>query len=176
MTDTRMNTSFDEQTAATKPLDISIQGRPRVTVAAIIERQGHFLMVEERNAAGELVINQPAGHVEMDESLVDAAIRETLEETAWHFTPEFLVGVYLWKQPQARTTFLRVCFAGQVTHHDPARTLDDGIEQAVWLSHAALLDRSAQLRSPLVLDTVNDYLSGERYPLALLKSLVGSTV
>jgi ADP-ribose pyrophosphatase YjhB (NUDIX family) len=171
-----MKTSLNEQTAASGPLDVSIQGRPRVTVAAIIERQGLFLMVEERNAAGELVINQPAGHVEMGESLVDAAIRETLEETAWHFTPEFLVGVYLWKQPHARTTFLRVCFAGQATRHDPTRTLDDGIEQAVWLSHATLLDRSAQLRSPLVLDTVNDYLSGEHYPLALLKSLVGSPV
>ncbi|WNV05802.1 NUDIX hydrolase [Candidatus Methylospira mobilis] len=169
-----MNTSIEEQTSATGMLDISIQGRPRVTVAAIIERQGLFLMVEERNAAGELVINQPAGHVEMNESLVEAVIRETLEETAWHFIPEFLVGVYLWKHPRADTSFLRVCFAGRAADHDPARALDDGIEQAVWLSHAALLERSARLRSPLVLDTISDYLSGERYPLSVLKPPTGS--
>jgi ADP-ribose pyrophosphatase YjhB (NUDIX family) len=172
MTDIRMNTSFDEQTAA-GVIDISAQGRPRVTVAAVIEQQGRFLMVEERNTAGQLVINQPAGHVETGESLINAAIRETLEETAWHFIPEFLVGIYLWKQPHTCITFLRVCFAGQATHHDPEVTLDDGIEQAIWLSHENLLERSAQLRSPLVLENVNDYLAGERYSLTVLKALPG---
>lgn len=179
MTDNNLyteNTAFNGQALAREQNEPPILGRPRVTVAAVVEQQGRFLMVEERNAGGELVINQPAGHVEMGESLLEAVIRETLEETAWHFTPEFLVGVYLWKQPQGHTTFLRICFAGQVADHEAARTLDDGIEQALWLSRAALQERSAQLRSPLVLNTVDDYLAGERYPLSLLKSLVGSAV
>jgi 8-oxo-dGTP pyrophosphatase MutT (NUDIX family) len=167
----------DHSNTVNIPIDTHlVQGRPRVTVAAIVEREGRFLMVEERNAVGELVINQPAGHVEVGESLLDAAIRETLEETAWHFVPEYLVGVYLWKQPQASSSFLRVCFAGQVTHHDADRALDDGIEQAVWLSRENLLERSVQLRTPLVLENVNDYLSGERYPLTLLKSFVDAPV
>jgi ADP-ribose pyrophosphatase YjhB (NUDIX family) len=171
-----VNIPCDKQNAVIETFETPAQGRPRVTVAAVVEQQGRFLMVEERNAAGELVINQPAGHVEMGESLLEAVIRETLEETAWQFTPEFLVGIYLWKQPQADSSFLRVCFAGQVTRHDPARTLDDGIEQAVWLSRDSLLERSNQLRSPLVLHNVNDYLAGERYPLMLLKSPLGFAV
>lgn len=145
--------------------------RPRLTVAAIVEREGRFLLVEEQSANG-LVLNQPAGHVEPNESLIEAAIRETFEETAWRFVPEFLVGVYLWKNPTGANSYLRVCFAGEVTHHEPDSPLDEGIERAVWLSKQELDGQSSRLRSPLVMQTVDDYLAGERYPLSLLKSLL----
>ena len=144
--------------------------RPRVTVAAVIEREGRFLVVEERAAAGELVINQPAGHLELGEDLLEAVSREVLEETAWRFAPEHLVGVYLWTHPDGVTSYLRVCFCGQATVREPDRALDEGIERAVWLSRDELAARAPSLRSPLVLGVIDDYLAGQRYPLSLLKS------
>lgn len=147
--------------------------RPRVTVASVVERDGRFLVVEERPETGGLVINQPAGHLEHGETLLQAVVRETFEETAWHFTPEHLVGVYLWAHPSGQTSYLRVCFCGSVHGHEPERPLDEGIVRALWLTREELQAQSERLRSPLVLGVVDDYLAGERYPLGLLKSFLG---
>lgn len=147
-------------------------GRPRLTVAAIAERNGRFLVVEEHSAANGLVLNQPAGHVEHGETLQDAVIRETFEETAWRFQPQVLVGVYLWKHPSGQSSFVRVCFAGTVDGHEPAAPLDEGIVRALWLSRDELAAQGQRLRSPMVLRTIDDYLAGETYPLSVLKSLL----
>jgi NADH pyrophosphatase NudC (nudix superfamily) len=144
--------------------------RPDLTVAAIVERDGQFLFVEERVGVS-LVFNQPAGHVERGERLIDAVVRETLEETAWTFQPEALVGVYLWEHPEKQKTFLRFAFCGSVLSHDPRRKLDRGIERAVWMTREQLIARSARLRSPMVLRCVDDYLGGSRHSLELLRSV-----
>lgn len=146
--------------------------RPRLTVAAVAEMNGRFLFVEERLRSGELVLNQPAGHVEHGETLLQAVVRETLEETAWDFRPDFLVGVYLWQHPTTRTGFLRVTFAGRVAGRRENLELDEGIERAIWLTPEELAAQSQRHRSPLVQSALADYLSGERYPMALLKSLL----
>src|SRR5262245_42040779 len=112
--------------------------RPDLTVAAIVERNGAFLLVEER-VGNAMVFNQPAGHVERSEELVAAVIRETLEETAWTFRPEALTGIYLWEQPEKQRSFLRFTFCGHVTSHDPGRRLDRGIERALWMSRDQLV-------------------------------------
>lgn len=143
--------------------------RPRLTVAAIVEREGRFLLVRERAADGELVINQPAGHVEAGESLVEAAIRETREETGWKFVPQALVGVYQWRHPREPKSFVRFAVCGAVTHRDDDPVLDQGIEEVVWLSFEEVLRQAESLRSPMVLRGIRDYLGGERFPLALLK-------
>jgi 8-oxo-dGTP pyrophosphatase MutT (NUDIX family) len=147
-------------------------GRPRVTVAAIVERDGRFLFVEERDFRGDLVINQPAGHVEAGESLLEAVVREAFEETGWHIRPEALVGLYQWSRPDGATSYLRVAIAGRPESHDPAAVLDEGIERAIWLSPDELAERRELHRSPLVMRCVEDYLAGERHPLSLLKSLL----
>ena len=141
--------------------------KPHSTVAAIIERDNKFLMVEEL-VHGELVINQPAGHLDPDESLVVAAIRETQEETAWKFTPEAVTGIYLWKHPDNNETFLRVAFCGSCDKHNPSQPLDEGIVRAVWKSREELANEKTKLRSPMVLGCIDDYLSGKRYPLEML--------
>ena len=147
--------------------------RPRVTVASVVERDGRFLVVEERSdSGGGLVINQPAGHVEHGETLAEAVARETFEETAWRFSPEFLVGVYVWAHPSGSSSYLRVCFGGSVHGHEPDSPLDAGIERALWLSREELAAQGGRLRSPLVLGVIDDYLAGERYPLSVLKSLL----
>ena len=141
--------------------------KPDVTVAAVIEREGRFLLIEE--FVGErLVINQPAGHLEANESLIDAAIREALEETAWTFVPEAISGIYLWPHPERNLSFLRVTFAGSVTRHHPERRLDRGIRRTLWLSRDEVAQRANQLRSPMVLQCIDDYLSGARYPMSIL--------
>jgi 8-oxo-dGTP pyrophosphatase MutT (NUDIX family) len=145
--------------------------KPHLTVAALIENDGHFLMVQER-ISGESVYNQPAGHLEDSETLVDAVIRETREETAWHFEPESITGIYRWRHPDNHETFIRVCFAGKGLFHDPSCKLDSCIERTLWLTAAELRSQPEKLRSPMVLHSIDDYLSGSTCPLSLLKSLV----
>jgi len=144
--------------------------RPDVTVAAIAERDGRFLLVEE-HIGSRLVLNQPAGHLEDGESLLEAVRRETLEESAWHFAPTSLVGVYLWKQPENGRSFIRVAVSGSVTHHEPQRRLDRGIERTLWLPRDQIVAKSARLRSPLVLRCIDDYLAGARHSLDVLQHL-----
>ncbi|MBL4712380.1 MAG: NUDIX hydrolase [Gammaproteobacteria bacterium] len=141
--------------------------KPHATVAAIIEREGRFLMVEEM-AGGKLVINQPAGHLDPDESLIDAVIRETQEETAWQFIPEAITGIYLWKHPENGESFLRVTFCGSCDNHNPTQALDDGIQAAVWRTRDELIKKKQTLRSPMVINCIDDYLAGKRFPLDML--------
>jgi 8-oxo-dGTP pyrophosphatase MutT (NUDIX family) len=141
--------------------------KPHATVAAIIEHDNKFLMVEEL-IQGEVVYNQPAGHLEPDESLIDAVIRETQEETAWQFVPEAVTGIYLWKQPDSGETFLRVAVCGSCKNHDAQQPLDTGVIQAVWLSRHDLLAEPDKLRTPMVINCIDDYIAGKRYPLDML--------
>lgn len=143
--------------------------KPHVTVAAVIEREGRFLLVEEQTASG-LKFNQPAGHLEENESLIEAVKREVFEETAWQFEPEALVSIQLWRRNSKQPSYLRYCFTGQCHSHDPYHPLDDGIIATHWLSSEEILTQAKRLRSPLVAIAVDEYLKGERYPLALLKS------
>lgn len=149
--------------------------RPDLTVAAVVERDGQFLLVEER-VGNRMVFNQPAGHVERGEQFLDAVIRETLEETAWSFRPRSLVGIYLWEQPERQRSFLRVAYAGDVIEHDPHRPLDRGIERAVWLDRDQIVARSARLRSPMVLRCIDDYLEGTSYPLDVAKHVLKESI
>ena len=144
--------------------------KPNVTVAAVVEREGKFLIVEEL-ADGQIVYNQPAGHLDPGESLIDAAIRETMEETAWQFRPEALVGIYQWTSPKNNITYLRFCFHGQCLRHFPDRPLDTEIQRALWLSRDELLAKGDQIRSPMVLRVIDDYLAGKSYPLDVLHTL-----
>ena len=148
--------------------------KPNVVVAAIVEREGKFLLVEEE-AEGRLVLNQPAGHLDEGESLIHAVIRETLEETAWDFQPEALLGVYRWPHPSKHITYLRFAFIGHVTRHDPERTLDHGIARALWLTPEEIRAERARLRSPQVERCLDDYLAGQRYSLDLLKDVIKSS-
>jgi 8-oxo-dGTP pyrophosphatase MutT (NUDIX family) len=141
--------------------------KPHLTVAAVVERHGRFLMVEE-DIDGERVINQPAGHLEAGESLFEAVVRETLEETAWHVRPTALVAIYRWRAP-AGTTFIRVTFAADALRHEPDRRLDTGIHRALWLTPQEV--GRARIRSPMVRRCIDDYRHGHRYPLALLQDL-----
>ncbi len=141
--------------------------KPNITVAAIIEQDGKFLLVEEHTSQGVL-FNQPAGHLESGESLLAAVARETLEESAYTFEPQHLVGIYRWHAPQSDTTYLRFAFAGRILAHHPQQALDEGIIRAVWMTQEEIRASHAHHRSPLVLRCVEDYLSGKRYPLELL--------
>lgn len=140
-----------------------------VTVAAVIERDGRFLLVEEK-CGGRLVLNQPAGHLEHNESLLAAVARETIEETGHRFTPTDVVGLYLWRSATG-ITFLRVAFCGTVEPPPGPATLDEGIVGVHWLSRDQIVKRSAQLRSPTVLRCLDDYLAGHRYSLDCLTYL-----
>ena len=144
--------------------------KPDVTVAAVIERDGRFLLVEER-IRGKLVLNQPAGHLEDGESLIDAVVRETLEETAWTFVPQWLLGLYLWRSPRGRTT-LRLTFTGVVNDFDAGRTLDPPVIATHWLTPQEIRTRSARLRTELVTRCIDDFLSGRRLPLEAAAHLV----
>lgn len=141
--------------------------KPNVTVASVIERDGKFLLVEEKTSQG-ICFNQPAGHLEADESLLAAVARETLEESAYSFTPEHLLGIYRWHSPGSDTTYLRFAFTGRIIGHDAARQLDTGIIQALWLTPEEIRATQTKHRSPLVLRCIEDYLAGKRYPLELL--------
>lgn len=143
---------------------------PHVTVAAVAERAGRFLIVEEA-IDGAQVLNQPAGHLEAGESLVEAVKRETLEETAWQFCPSALVGIYRWTHPRSGTSYLRVTFCGDCTKHHPGQPLDEDVLRTLWLTHDELHTERRRLRSPMVLRCIEDYLAGRRYPIELLNDI-----
>jgi 8-oxo-dGTP pyrophosphatase MutT (NUDIX family) len=145
--------------------------KPDVTVAAIAERDGRFLLVEERTAEG-VMLNQPAGHLEPDESLIAGCVREALEETAYQFRPRHLVGVYRWPRPNGKTTYLRFAFGGEAGELQPARRLDREIVRTLWLTPDEMRASRARHRSPLVMRCVEDYLRGSRFPLELLVDCV----
>ena len=145
--------------------------KPNVTVAAIMEQEGRFLLVEEQTRDG-LMLNNPAGHLDPGESPQDGCAREALEETAHAFTPTALVGVYLNRFTKTRTgddlTYLRFAFAGTVGHFDPDRTLDEGIVRTVWMTPDEIRACPERHRSPLLLACLEDYLAGQRHPLTLV--------
>jgi len=172
--------------------------KPNVTVAALIEREGRFLLVEEETEDG-VRFNQPAGHLDEGESLVAACAREALEETAWGFTPTALVGIYQWTRPRpaagppqggaasrferseqpsppsaggwpsGNITYLRFAFAGELGLHAADRALDAGILRAVWMTPEEIHAATDRHRSPLVSQGVTDYLAGRRFPLDLVR-------
>lgn len=145
--------------------------RPSVTVAAILEKDGRFLFVEELQD-GRRVLNQPAGHLDPGETLVAACAREVMEETAHRFEPAALVGIYRWVYPPADVTFLRFCFSGRVLGTE-MRPLDKEIVALHWLSPAELKARSAMHRSPLVQQCLDDHLAGRKFSLDLLSAAYG---
>jgi ADP-ribose pyrophosphatase YjhB (NUDIX family) len=144
---------------------------PRVTVACVVADGGRYLMVEEE-VNGRLVYNQPAGHLDDGESLATAAVRETLEETGWTVELDALVGVHQWRSTEHGHSVLRFSFAASPVSHDPARTLDDGIRRALWLTRAEVAALGDRLRSPLVLRSIDAWLAGQRVPLSALSSLL----
>lgn len=144
--------------------------KPHTTVAAIIERDGKFLLVEEETDDG-VRFNQPAGHLEDGETLIDAVIRETREETAYEFTPESLLGIYHWQHPSKHITYLRFAFTGDAGAHDPSLKLDNGILRAVWMSEAEIRETQNMHRSPQVLLCIDHYLAGQRLPLNAITHL-----
>ncbi len=148
--------------------------RPDVTVATIVPRDGRFLIVEE-TVRDELVLNQPAGHLEAGESLLQAAVRETFEETGWRVTLTSLVGAYQWSTSDGQRHFLRFTFAATAEAHDPAHVLDVGIVRALWLSRDEIAAQHDRLRSPMVLGNVDDWLAGTRFPLGAVQSLLGDS-
>lgn len=144
--------------------------KPNATVAAIVEQDGLFLLVEEKTSRGNR-FNQPAGHLEDGETILHAVIRETLEETAYDFTPEALLGIYHWRHEHNETTYLRFAFTGSVGQHYPQQVLDDGIIRAVWMSIDEIREKQTLMRSDQVLTCFEDYLAGKQYPLAAITHL-----
>jgi len=145
----------------------SLIWKPSVTVAAIVERDGRFLLVEEHTTRGEL-FNQPAGHLDPGESLIQAVARETLEETACAFEPTFLLGVYQYHSHADDVTYIRFAFTGTISGPEAGRPLDTGIIRAVWLTAQEIRRDAARHRSPLVMRCIDDYLAGRRFPLDVL--------
>ncbi|MEO5566653.1 MAG: NUDIX hydrolase [Luteimonas sp.] len=156
--------------------------QPDVTVATVVVRDGRVLCVEEHSNGGAangpgLVINQPAGHLEPDESLSDAALREALEETAWEVRLTAFIGAYQWKAPapadgSSQRHYLRFAFMAEPVRHFPERRLDTGIVRALWMTPAELLDARDRHRSPLVWQVVADCLAGRRQPLSVLQQIL----
>ena len=142
--------------------------KPNVTVAALIERDGRYLLVEEETDDG-LRLNQPAGHLDANESLIAACARETLEESAWEFVPTALVGVYQWTRPRGDITYLRFAFAGTLGKFDEKRKLDSGILRTVWMTPEEIHATQDRHRSPLIWQCVEDHMSGRRFPLDLVR-------
>lgn len=144
---------------------------PRVTVACVVADGDRYLMVEEE-IAGRLAYNQPAGHLDDGESLASAAVRETLEETGWTVTLEHLIGVHQWRSTEHGDSVVRFSFAARPLSHDPQRPLDKGIRRALWLTRAEVAAMGERLRSPLVLQSIDAWLAGQRVPLTVLGSLL----
>lgn len=140
---------------------------PHVTVATIVERDNRFLMVYE-DADGQKVYNQPAGHLDPNETLQQAALRETLEETGWTVQLTGVVGVNLYTAPSNGITYCRTTFIAEPVCHDSVRALDVGIIEAVWLTYEELVARKDQLRSPMTLQIIDEYRAGRRFPLQVI--------
>lgn len=141
---------------------------PHVTVAAVVERNGRFLMVREKSESGQMVYNQPAGHLEENETLVQALKRETMEETGWQVSPTAVLSLRLYTSPSNQVTYLRTSFAAEALAHYPEHALDPAIEEALWMSEEEIFLRENEMRSHLVLEAIRDYRQGRRYPLDLL--------
>jgi len=144
--------------------------KPNVTVAAVVEQDGQYLLVEEQTSSG-LLFNQPAGHLEPGESIIHGAIRETLEETGYTFVPRSVLGIYHWHSPAEDTTFIRFAFSGSVSDYDPGRPLDTGIVRADWFGIDEIRSMTYCHRSPLVMKCLEDHLTGKGYPLDILTHL-----
>lgn len=144
--------------------------QPHVVVACVVERDGKFLLVEER-IGGELRFNQPAGHWEPGETLIEGAIRETREESGWEVEPTDFLGVYEWQASTLPYPFVRFAFVARAIRHFPEQPLDTGIERAVWMSRDEIAERPSLLRSPSVLNGIDDYERGIRYPLSVIQHL-----
>lgn len=140
---------------------------PHVTVATIVERDNRFLLVYE-TSDGKQVYNQPAGHLEPNETLLEAALRETLEETGWTVKLTGVVGINLYEAPSNGTTYFRTTFIAEAVSLDKERPLDTGIIEAVWLTYEEILARKHQLRSPMTLQIIDDYRAGKRFPLSVI--------
>lgn len=145
-----------------------MEWQPHITVATIVEDQGRFLFVEEFQGE-QAVLNQPAGHLDANESLLQAAVRETLEETGWDVELTGVVGIYLYTAPSNGVTYQRVCFAARPLRHHPGYPLDHGIIGPRWLTREQLLEQRPQWRSELVLQCLDDYLAGQPHSLALIR-------
>lgn len=143
---------------------------PHVTVATVVPRNGQFLLVEE-TVRGHLVLNQPAGHLDPDETLQHAAVRETLEETGWDVELTGLLAVQQWTSVSSGDQFIRFTFSAQPLLHHPERLLDDGIVRALWLNRDEIIASTERLRSPMVLASVDDFLGGVRLPLDAIRWL-----
>lgn len=148
-----------------------VRWKPNVTVAALIERDGRFLLVEEDTSDGRL-LNNPAGHLDLGESPIQGVIRETLEETACAFEPQGFIGMFMSRFRRTRTgedvTYLRLAFYGTVSEADASLQLDEGIVRTVWMTADEIRACPERHRSPLVLECIERYLAGERYPLSVL--------
>lgn len=144
--------------------------KPHVTVAAVAERDGRFLLVEEE-VRGRRVFNNPAGHLENAESFTDAVRREAMEESGWEFEPEALTGIYLWTNARLNIPYLRVTFCGRCLRQHPERPLDHGILGPHWLTRSELDGDGIRLRTPLVTRCIDDYLAGRRFSLDLLQRI-----
>ena len=147
--------------------------KPSVTVAAIVERDGRYLLVEEETAEG-LRLNNPAGHLDPGETPEQGCAREAFEETGWRFTPEALVGVYLARFHRERSgeeiTYLRFAYCGRLGAHDPGRALDEGIVRTLWMTPDEVRASTERHRSPLVLQCIEDHLAGLRHPLSVVQA------
>jgi ADP-ribose pyrophosphatase YjhB (NUDIX family) len=144
--------------------------RPHVTVATVVPREGRFLLVEE-DVRGRIVLNQPAGHLDPDEPLQLAAVRETREETGWDVELDCLLCVQQWRSAESGRQFVRFTFAALPVRHDPERALDDGILRTLWLTREEIAAAAPRLRSPMVLASVDDWLAGRRLPLDAIRYL-----